>query len=152
MAGTTTTTGTVQSPVATINGLKTILQLAASSGDQLTIVEWGISFDNTNAALAPIKVALQRQTTAPTATAVTIVKVGPPGIPASASTVVANATVEGTASDILAVYNVNAAGSFVIQYPLGREPVMDVSTRLAIVTTGVTANISNAEAYIVWEE
>lgn len=152
----TSSSATAQLAVATVNGTRTILQLVTSATDQVTIIEWGISFDNTNAALAPIKVMLQRQTSTGTGlTAGFVQKVGPPGIPAAGTTSLTGtgASVEPTAGDIVGgPWNVNAAGMFVQQFPLGREVMMDISSKLAIVTVGVTANISNAEAYFVFEE
>lgn len=150
MAGTTSSASAVAT-TATINGTKTILQLVTASGVQAKLVEWSIQFDNTNSALAPIDVYLQRQTTAGTASAGTVQKLQP-GIPTANTTVQRAFTAEPTAGDILAVYHINPTSGWTMQYPLGREPTMDVSTRLALVTVGVTANISNALAYMVFEE
>ena len=136
----------------TINGTRTIIQLVAAATAQATIIEFGISFDNTNAALAPIPVYLQRQTTAGTASAGFVQKLNP-GAPTTAQTTArVTYTVEPTAGDLLSGWEVNPTSGLVVQYPLGREPMMDVSTRLSIVTNGVTANISNATAYIMFEE
>jgi hypothetical protein len=149
----TTSTASADAPAATINGTRTILQLVTTSGVQATVVEWGISFDNANAGLAPIRVILQRQTTAGTSSSGTVQKVRP-GIPAANTTVLRNfSSTDPTAGDIVGgPWNVNPAGGQVIQSPLGRELMLDVSTRLAIVTIGVTANISNASAYFLFEE
>lgn len=151
----TTSSASASTTVATVNGTRTILQLIADSDVQVTLIEWGISFDNTNSALAPIKVLLQRQTTAGTGlTSGNVQKLGPPGIPSANTTSLTGvgASAEPTAGDILGLWNINPTSGWVQQYPLGREPMMDVSTRLALVTVGVTANISNATAYMVFEE
>lgn len=148
----TSSSATTLAPVTTINGTRTLLQLVASSTGFATIMEWGVSFDNTNASLAPIAVYLQRQTSAGTSSAGTVQKLAP-GAPTAQTTVLRNfSSTDPTAGDLLGAWNVNPTSGIVIQYPLGREPVMDVSTRLALVTVGVTANISNATAYITWEE
>lgn len=147
----TSSSASAPAVAATVNGTRTILQLVTAATVQATIIEWGISFDNTNAALAPIDVYLQRQTTAGTASAGFVQKVGV-GIPAAQTTVQRAFTVEPTAGDLIGGWQINPTSGVTIQYPLGREPVMDVSTRLALVTVGVTANISNAVAYLIFEE
>jgi hypothetical protein len=147
----TSSSASAAAATATVNGTKTILQLVASSTGFCTLIEWGIQFDNTNSVLAPIDVYLQRQTSAGTASAGTVQKWAP-GAPAAQTTVQRAFTVEPTAGDLLAMYHVNPTSGITIQYPLGREPVLDLSTRLGLVTVGVTANISNALAYMVFEE
>lgn len=150
---TTSSSASVPAPAATINGTRTILQLVTAATAQATVIEWGVTFDNTNAALAPIDVCLQRQTTAGTSSAGFVQKLNP-GAPNTAQTTALRnfSSTDPTAGDLLTCLQVNPTSGFSIQYPLGREPVMDVSTRLGIVTIGVTANISNAVAYVMFEE
>lgn len=141
---------------ATGTALKTMLQIVTDSDAVSTIIEWGISFDGTNAAAAPIQVRLQRQTTAGTGgTAGLVTKYANPASQPTANTTSLTApagtwTGEPTAGDILGTWLVNPTSGIVIQYPLGREPTMDVSTRLAIVA--VAAASVNAQPYIVFEE
>lgn len=150
---------TVLTDRATGTALKTLLQLVTASTTPATIIEWGISFDGTSSSAVPIEVRLQRQTTAGTTGAGggagQINKVGTPAsLPAANTTSqigpAGTWTTEPTASDILGTWKVPPTSGIVLQYPLGREITLDVSTRLAIVT--VSAATANAWPYIVFEE
>lgn len=150
---------TILTDRATGTALKTLVQLVTASTTPATIVEVGIGFDGTSASAVPIEVRLQRQTSAGTTGtgggAGQINKVSyPSSTPANLTTSTIGPagawTTEPTASDILASWKVPATSGMVIQYPLGREPTMDVSTRLGLVT--VSAASVNAWWYITYEE
>lgn len=132
---------------------ETILQLVGPSTSRLRIVEFGISFDGTTAANAPVDVQLLRQTTAGTASTTAQVPVKmDPADPAPAATFNYTYTAEPTAGDVLGSWQLTPNGGlFVMQYPLGREPVMAASGRVGLkVTPG--AFTLNATAYLVFEE
>lgn len=148
---------TVLTAVATGTALKTLLQISTAATTPVVVVEWGVSFDGTNSAAAPVQVRLQRQTTAGTGgTAGAIVKYSNPASQPTANTTSLTApagtwTAEPTASDIIGgPWFVNPTSGMVQQYPLGREITLDVSTRLAIVS--VSAASVNAMPYFVIEE
>lgn len=147
---------TIAAPVAVASGtaIKTLLQ--AKPFNLAKIVEWGISFDGFAAAL-PGKVELVETDVAATVTAAVdadITKFGNVGDVAAASvaglTLGVSATgytgtVEGT---ITATRNLDApiflppTGPFVKQFPLGREPVIQIGKFGRIrVTFGTTVNI-----------
>lgn len=146
-------------PVTTGTAIKTLLQIATPSTEQLRIVEWGISFDGF-AAAAPIKVELIETDVAATVTAhvaAGIIKVNAPNdvpslVTLGTSATGYTATVEGTttASRLLDYQQIAPSGQYVIQYPLGREKEVAASKFLRVrVTAGAAVN---AVCYVEWEE
>jgi len=117
-------------PVTTGTAIKTMLQIATPSTEQLRVVEWGISFDG-SAAATPGKIELIETDVAATVTAhvaAGIIKVNSPNDVASLVTLGTSATgytasAEGTttASRLLDYQLIAPTGQYVIQYPLGRE-------------------------------
>lgn len=143
----TTAAGTV---VSTGTAIKTLLQLTCPSGTQAYIVEWGISFDGNPSA---IKTELINTTTVAggTPTAVTPAVLTPGG-PVSKLTAGFSPTTEGTVVATCRVfdYQLLSTNTYVKQWPLGYEPVLDVSQ---VVRVRVTAAVAvNAICYIVWRE
>jgi hypothetical protein len=146
-------------PVTTGTAIKTMLQIATPSTEQLRVVEWGISFDG-SAAATPGKVELIETDVAATVTAhvaAGIVKVNSPNDVASLVTLGTAATgytasAEGTttASRLLDYQLIAPTGQYVIQYPLGREKEVAASKFLRIRVTFGTA--VNAVCYVEWEE
>lgn len=153
------TTAKIQ-PVTTGTSIATLLQIASPSTTQLTILEWGISFDG-SAAATPISVSLlSTKTVAATVTAhvaAGIQKYRNPNSPASLVTLGTSAsgytaTAEGTITDTI-VYDaqqIAPTNQYVKQFPLGREPVLQVSEFLRIRVHAPAA--VNALCYVVWEE
>lgn len=156
-------TTAAQVPVTTGTAIKTLLQLSSSATKPAKIVEWGISFDG-SAAAAPIKVELIETDVAATVTAhVTagIVKLdgealvgGDPVtnlLPVGTAATGYTASAEGsiTASRVLDVQLVAPTNQYLKQFPLGREPIMQISkfTRIRV-TAGAAVN---AYCYIVVE-
>lgn len=149
-------------PVATGTAIKTLLQLKPSATTIAKIIEWGISFDGSSAA-TPGKVELIETDVAATVTAFVANDItkydsdalmgGDPttnliqiGTTSSGYT----ASAEGT---IAAVRNLDApqfiapTNQFIKQFPLGREPVIQINKFGRIrVTFPVTVN---AYAYMV---
>jgi hypothetical protein len=150
-------TTAAQVPVATGTAIKTLLQVATPSTENIRIIEWGISFDG-SAAATPIKVELlQTDVAATSGTSLTPTLWGDPNEPASLCVGGTGATcyspsTEGTttASRVFDAQLVAPTNQYVKQYPLGREPIIPVSKFLRIrVTAGASVN---AYAYIIWEE
>lgn len=135
---------------------RTIVQLLAGTRP-LRIKEIGASFDGVDASLTPIKVDLVRQDPASGGTASTTggvpleqAEVGP----TSLTTYRAGfSSTEPTTTDVIRSWYVTPAGGlFVMQFPLGDEPVVSPAGRIAlrcITGSGTTPNVS---AYIVFDE
>lgn len=132
------------------NTPQTILMISAPSTRRVVLVEWGISFAGVSAAEAPVLVEVRRYTTAGTGTPFTPIKMREvePAALAAGTTIF---TVEPTSTELLFPYRVTPNGGlFVIQYPLGREPSVNVSGRLGL-TVRAGAAVA-ATAYLVYEE
>lgn len=146
-------------PVTTGTAIKTLLQIATPSTEQLRVVEWGISFDG-SAAATPGKVELIETDVAATVTAHVasgIMKYNAPNDVASLVTLGTSATgytatAEGapTASRVLDYQLIAPTNQYVKQFPLGREPEVAASKFLRVRVTFGTA--VNAVCYVVWEE
>lgn len=146
-------------PIATGTAIKTLLQIATPSTEQLRVIEWGISFDG-SAAATPGKVELIETDVAATVTAhvaAGVVKLNAPNDVASLVTLGTSATgytasAEGTttASRLLDYQLIAPTNQYVKQFPLGREPEVAASKFLRVrVTFGTTVN---AICYVIWEE
>lgn len=131
---------------------ETLLTLIGASATKARIVEWGVSFDGTSASAEPVRIRIVRATADGTGTSATI-KPWDPDNPTANCTAKHSYTAEPTKeSQALVEMDVHPQGGVVIQYPLGREVVVDNSTG-SIVCIEVTAPaVVNAEAYLVWEE
>lgn len=146
-------------PVTTGTAIKTLLQIATPSTEQLRIVEWGITFDGF-AAAAPGKVELIETDVAATVTAHVasgIVKVNAPNdVPSlvtlgtAATGYTASAESTTTASRLLDYQQISPTGQYVIQYPLGREKEVAASKFLRVRVTFAAA--VNAVCWVEWEE
>lgn len=156
-------TTAAQVPVTTGTAIKTLLQVKPSATNTLKIVEWGISFDG-SAAATPIKVELLETDVAATVTAsaaADIVKTdaaalagGDPTtnlIQVGTTSTGYTSTGEGTitATRVLDAQLVAPTNQYVKQFPLGREPVIQISKFARIrVTAGAAVN---AYCYMVVE-
>jgi hypothetical protein len=152
---------TTAAPVSVTTGtaIKTLMQIATPSTEDIKIIEWGISFDGTSG--TPIKCELV-ETGAISATVAAyaagdIYSWNQPndagslmtlGTSASGYTASAEGTI--TTTRMLDLQLVSPAAGYVKQFPLGREPMVAVSKFLRVrVTTGTAYN---AYCYIIWEE
>lgn len=152
-------TTAAQAVVTTGTAIKTLLQVKPFNIAR--IVEWGISFDGF-AAAAPIKVELLETDVAATVTAsadADVTKLGP-GVADQAVASVAgltlgtaatgySASAEGaiTAVRMLDVQLVAPTSQYVKQFPLGREPIIQIAKFGRIrVTAGAAVN---AYAYMI---
>lgn len=130
---------------------KSIAELAAGAGDRIKIVEWWVEFDGVTATAVPVKIEVGRfSADVTTATTFTIDK-GDPADGAAATTAKHSTTVEGagTADDVM-IHRVHPQSGIYVQYPLGRELVLAVSTFWRIRCTAAAG--VNASFGIVWEE
>lgn len=146
-----------QAVTATGTAIKTLLQVATPSTENLKIVEWGISFDGSAAATPLICELIQTDVAATGGTSLTPTVFSPDNAPASLCVGGTGATCFGpsaegtiTATRVFDAQLVAPTNQYVKQYPLGREPLVPVSKFLRVrVKAGTTVN---AIAYIIWEE
>src|SRR6185437_6326710 len=146
-------------PVTTGATVKTLMQLAPPSGRNINIVEWGISFDGSPAAIRTELIdtgTVFATVTAYTSAAVDITNVTNPGQQASQLTIGTGASgftasAEGTiTSTQLYDYQVLSTNTYIKQWPLGREPMIKAGDALRIRVTAASA--VNAICYITWRE
>lgn len=149
-------TTAAQVAVTTGTAIKTLLQIATPATTNLTVVEWGISFDG-SAAATPIKCELLQTDVAATVSSLTPTLWGDPNAPASlcvggTGATGYTATVEGTitATRMFDVQFIAPTNQYWKQFPLGREAEMPVSKFLRVRVTAAAA--VNAYCYVVWEE
>jgi hypothetical protein len=136
--------------VSTGTAIKTLLQVTAPSTRQLTIVEWGITFDGSPAA---IQCELINTTTVaggtPTAVTPTVLTAG---APASLATAGWSPTTEGTVVATTRVFDhqILSTNNYKWESSLGRESIVDVSQVIRVRVTAAAA--VNATCWIKWEE
>lgn len=156
-------TTAAQVPVTTGTAIKTMLQIKPSATLAMRVKEWGISFDG-SAAATPGKVELIETDVAATVTAhvaAGIVKYdamaligGDPTtnlIQVGTAATGYTATAEGaiTASRVLDVQHIAPTNQYVKQFPLGCEPVVQISLFLRVRVTFAAA--VNCYTYLVVE-
>jgi hypothetical protein len=143
---------TTETEEALTTSVETVLQLRGATTVKAKIIEWGISFDGVTAAAEPVRVRLLRQSTDGTASAASEV-LWDPDAPTANCTAFHTFTAEPTAGDVLMETLVHPqGGGFVIQYPLGREPVVDNATTSRIAIDVLAPAAVNVCAWLVWEE
>jgi hypothetical protein len=137
--------------VTTGTAIKTLIQIATSAASAIRVKQWWVEFDGSTAA-TPIKVELIRHASgAATVTAFAaadITKVNDPNAVAAdiqLGTALSGytASAEGTPATLanLETHFVPPTGGLLIQYPLGQEPEIAVSTFLRLrVTAGAAVN------------
>jgi hypothetical protein len=132
---------------------KTMLQIVTGAANRAYVKSWEVSFDGADSTKTPCLVELLRQTTAGTASALTLVKHDDTSV-AAIATAQQTFTAEPTAGDVLSsVYLSPAGGIYSYQFPLGDEPVMAVSERLGIrVTTVAGSGTPNVAAWLKFLE
>lgn len=152
-------------PVTTGTAIKTMLQVKMGTQFKGTIIEWGFSFDGV-AAAAPGKVELIETgtvfATVTAAAAADIHKLGDPNDidPTTSAFIIGTsatgytATAEGTITAVRLLdqpqfAQPTVAPSWFKQFPLGREPVINVSTSARIRVTFAAA--VNMYCYMVVE-
>jgi hypothetical protein len=150
-------------PITTGTAIKTHIQIATNTTTpSIRFVEWWVEFDGSTAA-TPIKVELIRhtggaQTTLTAYVAADIAKVNDPNAPTSSvqlgtalsgfSNTTAEVTPTGAVS--LETHFVPPTSGIYVQFPLGREPEVQVSAFARVRTTAGAA--VNCYAGVMWEE
>lgn len=156
---------TIAAPVAQPTGtaIRTMLQLASGATiGQMTIVEWGISFDG-SAAAAGIKCELFGTTVAATmSTALAATDVGKLNNPSQDASSLQYGTLlsgfataavtEGVVANarMFDMQFIQPTNQYVKQWPLGREPVIAVAQFLRVRVTSAAS--VGCFAYVVWSE
>lgn len=154
-------TTAAQVPVTTGTAIKTLLQVKASATKPLQIVEWGISFDGSSPA-TPGKIELCETDVAATVTASAAADLnkfdgealagGDPTtnlIPVGTTSTGYTATSEGSITVVreFDVQLISPTNQYVKQFPLGLEPIIQISKFARIrVTFGAAIN---AYAYMI---
>jgi len=164
MNGAAPTGGAVSVPITTGTAAKTMIQLATNTTTpSLRFVEYWVEFDGSTAA-TPIKVELLRHTSAPQTTLTAyvtadIARVNDPNAPTSsiqlgtALSGFSNTTTEVTPTGTpvsLETHFVPPTSGIYVQFPLGREPEVAVSTFARVRTVAGAA--VNCYAGLMWEE
>ena len=149
--------------ITTGTAIKTHIQIATNTTTPaIRFVEWWAEFDGSTAA-TPIKVELIRhtggaQTTLTAYAAADIAKVNDPNAPTSsvqlgtALSGFSNTTTEVTPTGAVSLetHFVPPTSGIYVQFPLGREPEVQVSAFSRVRTTAGAA--VNAYAGVMWEE
>lgn len=131
---------------------ETVLELGTAASDRAKIVSWWVEFDGVSGSAVPVKVEVGRFSAAvTTATTGTAGKFDPAdGAPASTVKHTVTAEGAGAAEAGLEIHRVHPQGGMLVQYPLGRELTLAVSTFFRIRVTA--AAVVNVTAGIIWEE
>lgn len=156
-------TTAAQVAVTTGTSIKTLLQVKASATKPFKVKEWGISFDG-SAAATPIKVELLETDVAATVTAAAAADInkidgealagGDPTtnlFPVGTTSTGYTSTGEGSITAVreFDVQFIAPTNQYVYQFPLGLEPVVQISKFLRIrVTAGAAVN---AYCYVLVE-
>jgi len=149
--------------ITTGTAIKTMIQIATNTTTpSIRFVEWWVEFDGSTAA-TPIKVELIRhtggaQTTLTAYAAADIAKVNDPNAPTSsiqlgtALSGFSNTTTEVTPTGAVSLetHFVPPTSGIYVQFPLGREPEVQVSAFARVRTTAGAA--VNCYAGVMWEE
>lgn len=156
-------TTAAQVPVTTGTSIKTLLQVKSSATKPMKVKEWGVSFDG-SAAATPIKVELLETDVAATVTALAAADInkldgeaiagGDPTtnlIPVGTTSTGYTSSGEGSITSVreFDAQLVAPTNQYVYQFPLGLEPVVQVSKFLRIRVTAPAA--VNAYAYVIVE-
>lgn len=134
------------------------LEVLGDADVHAKLIEFGISFNGVTASHAPILVKLRQITATGTGTACTEVAVQRGGKTAPQCQAKHTLTAEPTMVATVALgqwYVTPVGGLLVMQYPLGREPVIcdgSASQGLALELTSASSVTPSAAAYFVWEE
>ena len=130
----------VTAQISTTTSTRTLLQLVAASNHRVLVREWHIAFEGITATDAPIQVRVLRQTTAGTASALTLVKADDSDDETLQTTAQHSFTsTEPTSGDVLFNRLVHPQSGFSIILPPGRELVMKGGSRLAFEVTAAVA-------------
>ena len=132
---------------------ETLLQVRGATSTKARIVRWGVSFDGVTASDAPVLVDLERQTTDGTGVGATEAALDPDDPTAACTAFHTFSGTQPTAGDKLEQHEVHPQGGLLmVEYPPGREPIIDSATSSRIAVVATAPAIVNAVAFIHWEE
>ena len=143
----------------TIDGLalvaataKSVIELGTAATDRARIVSWWVEFDGVSSSAVPVKVEIGRFSAAVTTATTGTPSKYDPADGAAASIVKHSTTVEGagTAEAGLEIHRISPTSGLLVQYPLGRELLLAVSTFFRIRCTAAAG--VNVTAGITWED
>jgi len=131
---------------------KSVLELGTSSTDRAKIVSWWVEFDGATATAVPVKIEVGRFSAAVTTATTGTASKGDPADGANATVVKHSTTTEGagTAEAGLEIHRIHPQSGIIIQYPLGRETVLAVSTFWRVRCTAAAG--VNVTGGVIWEE
>lgn len=131
------------------NVAKTVLQVIAPANHRVKILGWGAFFDGVSATNTPVRIRLQRQTTAGTMSALTPTKTASR---AESLLVIAqfNATAEPSNSDIIEQATCHPQQGYEVKFAPGQELIIEGGGRVGIEILAV--NAVNSFTKIFFEE
>jgi hypothetical protein len=118
---------------------ETMIQLAAAANHQVKISMWSVSFNGTSNTNEPVLVEVLRQTTAGTASSLTLVKKNDSEADSFDVTAQQTFTAEPSAGNVLEQHYVHPQTGMTIHYPLGGELKIGAGDRLGIRATAPNA-------------
>lgn len=128
---------------------KTVLHLTAPANHRVKVLGFGVFFDGTNTAAAPVVVKIVRCSSG-TYTAVTPANVGAIASETLQSTAGCNASAEPSITDTLDIILVHPQQGYENKYPMGQEIIIPGGGRIGIVCTADA--VVNVTAKIIFEE
>ena len=129
---------------------KTVLQVVAPANHRLKVKEIDVSFDGISNVEKPVLVELMYQTTAGTASALTLVKEDDSQAETPLSTALQTYTVEPTLGNVIRAFYIHPQTGVIFQLPLGDEIRVGGGKRLAVRCTAPAA--VNVTACVRFEE
>lgn len=141
-------TGSPEIPLVAATA-KTVLYLAAPSNHRVKVTGFGVFFDGTNTAAAPVVVKVVR-CSAGTFTALTAVPSGHIGSETLQVSGGCNASAEPTITTTLDIILVHPQQGYEVKYPMGQELIVPGGERIGIVCTADAA--VNVTAKFTFEE
>lgn len=128
----------------------TLMQIVAAANQRVRLREFSVSFKGTSNTASPVLVQLMRQTTAGTASALSLKKWNSADDETLQTTAQQTFTVEPTYSDVLITEEVHPQTGYTWQAPFGGEIICKGGEKLAIVVTAGAA--VTGEARVIGEE
>lgn len=129
---------------------KTVVQLVAPSNHRLKILSWSVYFDGATVTDAPALIKFERQTSAGTMSALSLVKNDDSIAETLQASAQHTATAEPTSGDLLESKNVHPQTGFEKIYPMGQEVIVGGGDRVGITVTA--SAVVNVIAEIIYEE
>lgn len=131
---------------------KSVIELGTAATDKARIVSWWVEFDGATSTAVPVKIEVGRFSAAVTTATTGTASKYDPGEGTAASVVKHTTSTEGagTAEAGIENHRVHPQGGILVQYPLGREYNLAVSTFFRIRLTAAAG--VNATVGLIWEE